>query len=122
MTRNHYHEIGTDPQKERMRRRTSNTLDRECPDCGQETTHIFYGRYPAVATSGAWGKYLNPVYLCSTCKRTHTLLVYETPDTYDQPKWGEYPPNDPTVNGPATAHKLVNMKAKMRARDDDASA
>jgi len=65
----------------------------ECPDCGEETTHTLFGSWPATLTTGAWGKYLNPAYLCSGCKRVHTLLCYETDWDADRPEWGDFPPH-----------------------------
>lgn len=64
----------------------------ECPDCGS-TDHGRYGEYPAISLTGAWGKYLNPVYCCLDCHRTHTLKVYESDRDQVVPDWGPYPPN-----------------------------
>jgi len=49
---------------------------------------------PEVLTTGAWGKYLNPVYRCQGCETAHTLLVYETDQEADRPDWGPYPPEE----------------------------
>ena len=90
-----------------VRRSARPTLTRDCPgDCDGETTHTLFEQYPAVATSGAWGKYLNPVYRCQECGHAHTLLCYETPSDADRPEWGEYPPEGDT-DGTPTASKLV---------------
>lgn len=77
-----------------VREMASVTLSRECPegDCDADE-HTLFQQYPATLTTGAWGKYLNPVYRCEGCETAHTLLCYETdPDEADRPEWGPYPP------------------------------
>lgn len=71
----------------------SMALTRECPeaDCDADEHHLAE-QYPAVVRTGAWGKYLNPVYRCQGCETAHTLLVYESGPDADQPAWGAYPP------------------------------
>lgn len=97
-----------------VRRGARPTLTRDCPgDCDGETTHTLFQQYPAVATTGAWGKYLNPVYRCDECGHAHTLLMYETPSEADRPEWGEYPP-EADVDGPVTARKLVHDREEGR--------
>jgi hypothetical protein len=76
-----------------VRRAARRQIERECPDCGAVEYHTLVAAWPATATTGAWGKYLNPAYLCHGCKRVHTLLCYETDRDADRPEWGGYPPN-----------------------------
>ncbi|AAY24979.1 ORF 53 [Haloarcula hispanica virus SH1] len=82
-----------DHLRDDVRRSARRTLDRECPedDC-DATEHALFQQYPAVLTTGAWGKYLNPVYRCQGCETAHTLLCYETDQDADRPEWGAYPP------------------------------
>lgn len=82
-----------DHLREDVRRGASPSLDRECPTCGTAQTHILADQYPAVTRTGAWGKYLNPVYLCPECQAHHVLALYETdidsndaPDFYRDPR------------------------------------
>jgi len=93
-------------------RGANRVLDRQCPedDCeGYE--HHLAEQYPAVSTSGAWGKYLNPVYRCQTCETAHTLLAYETSRHAGQPEWGEYPPES-DGDGQPTAQRLVSERVE----------
>lgn len=71
-----------------VRRGARSQIRRHCNDCGNEAYHTLYGQTPAVLTTGAYGKYLNPTYLCHECLRVHTLLLYETPAEADRPEWG----------------------------------
>lgn len=97
-----------------VRESASRTLERDCPgDCGGETTHTLFQQYPALSTSGAWGKFLNPVYRCDECGHAHTLLNYETPLERDRPEWGEYPPeeeDDDDDDRMPTARQLINER------------
>lgn len=77
-----------------VRQASRPTLERVCASCGDETTHDLFEQHPAVLTTGAYGKYLNPVYRCRNCDEAHTLLVYETGKDADQPRWGAYPEDD----------------------------
>lgn len=79
--------------REDVRRSARVCIERDCPDCEGDQLHTLYGEYPAVSTHGAWGKYLNPVYLCHGCQTAHVLLCYETDADAEQPAWGAYPPN-----------------------------
>lgn len=70
-------------------------LERDCPEADCEATeHHLTDQYPATVPSGAWGKYLDPVYRCQGCGTAHTLLVYETDQDADRPEWGPYPPEE----------------------------
>ncbi|ALJ99708.1 hypothetical protein BGV91_gp45 [Haloarcula californiae icosahedral virus 1] len=79
-------------------------LTRECPedDCDADEHHLCE-QYPAVLTTGAWGKYLNPVYRCQGCETAHTLLCYETDQDADRPEWGPYPPEEDDEAGEVAA-------------------
>lgn len=94
-----------------LRSHASRTLTRDCPGCDEETEHALFQQYPAVATSGAWGKYMNPVYRCDVCEHAHTLLMYETPQDAERPEWGEYPPES-DADGPVTARSLVHDRVE----------
>lgn len=78
-----------------VRRSASRTQERDCPedDCDGDE-HTLFQQYPATLTTGAWGKYLNPVYRCDACGTAHTLLCYETDQDADRPAWGPYPPEE----------------------------
>lgn len=101
-------------------RNCARVLDRECPadGCEHREQHLAE-QYPALATSGAWGKYLNPVYRCQGCGEAHTLLVYETGNDADRPKWGEYPPECDDVDGPATAQAVLSERLEAERMEGD---
>jgi len=86
------------------------TLSRECPGCEADERHRLVAQYPAVTTTGAWGKYLNPVYRCNACGHAHTLLCYETAQDADRPEWGEYPPEMEDDDGPVRARQLAQKR------------
>jgi len=73
-----------------VREGASLTQDRECPACGDRRIHLLVQQAPAVVRSGAWGKYLNPVYQCQGCQLAHTLRVYEADPDDDEAELDPY--------------------------------
>lgn len=100
-----------------VRESARRVLDRECPedDCGGET-HVLCGQHPALATSKAWGAYLNPVYRCRACDVAHVLLTYETPRERDRPAWGTLPDDKRTA--PPKAREFVNERVLSKLDGD----
>lgn len=77
-----------------VRRHAQKGIERECPTCGTDALHTLYDQYPAVLNTGAWGKYLNPVYLCTGCQRSHVHALFEyDPEERYEPRLYRYPPN-----------------------------